>query len=203
MAGVRHRVVVVDDDEHVRLLARTVLEQDGLDVVACASSYEAGLEAAAHTDVAVVDLRLRGRSGAELARELTERGVKVLVYTGARDREALRAALQSGAVGVALKAEPLKELPTAVRAVASGERYTSPALSGLLEKDSEGALTPREREVLFLLATGLNNEQVAEQLGLSSETTRTHLKRAMRKLGATTRVQAVAVAAAQGEIRLP
>ena len=202
--GAPHRgVVVVDDDEHVRLLAKIALEQDGLEVTSCASTYEKGLESASTAEVAVVDLRLRGKSGLELARELTDRGVKVLIYTGARDRESLRAALGSGALGVALKSEPLEELPAAVRAVAAGDGYMSPALSDLLEKDPEGKLTPREREVLFLLATGLNNEEVAEELGLSSETTRTHLKRAMRKLGASTRVHAVAVAVAQGEIRLP
>ena len=201
--GGDHRVVVVDDDEHIRFLAKTALEEDGLDVVGCASSYETGLAMAARVEVAVVDLRLRGKSGIELARDLTQRGVKVLIYTGARDRESLSAALRSGAVGVARKTEPLAELPAAVRAAAAGEQYMAPALSVLLEKDSGGVLTPREREVLFLLATGLNNEAVAEHLGLSSETTRTHLKRAMRKLGTTTRVHAVAVAVAQGEIRLP
>lgn len=203
MGGTPPTVAVVDDDEHVRFLAKTVLERDGLTVQDCASNYEGGLEKGSMADVAVVDLRLRGRSGVELARELTERGVRVLIYTGARDRESLQAALQSGALGVALKSEPINELPAAVRAVAAGERYMSPAMSTLVEKDFAGALTPREREVLFLLATGLTNEEVAEQLGLSAETTRTHLKRAMRKLGANTRVHAVAVAVSQGEIKLP
>lgn len=200
----RRGVVVVDTDEHARLLARRTLEEDGLDVIASEASYERGLASAMDAEVAVVDVRLRGHSGVELARELHSRGVRVLIYTGARDRESLLAALTSGATGVALKTEDLAELSEAVRAVAAGEPYVSPAVSELVgDPGPEGILTPREREVLFLLATGLNNEEVAERLGLSSETTRTHLKRAMRKLGAATRVHAVTLAVTQGEIRLP
>lgn len=73
----------------------------------------------------------------------------------------------------------------------------------LLPRDTGGTLTPREREVLFLLATGLTNEQLAAELGLSAETTRTQIRNAMRKLGAHTRVEAVTLAASRGEITLP
>lgn len=196
-------VLLVDDEEGARALASHVLQGEGWDVVAEAGTYEDALASAALADVAVVDLRLGGRSGVELARELTLRGVRVLVYTGARDRESLRAALQSGALGLALKGGPLQELSAAVSAVADGRGYVSPELAPLLVKETKGRLTPREREVLYLLATGLTNEEVAQQLGLSPETTRTQLKTAMRKLGASTRVHAVAIAGASGEISLP
>jgi DNA-binding NarL/FixJ family response regulator len=196
-------VLVVDDENEPRALAKFVLEREGLRVVAATGSYDTAIEAAATADVAVVDLRLGGRSGIELARDLTARGVKVVIYTAARDREALRAALQSGALGLALKGEDLSELPRAVTSVVEGRSYVSPAVAPLLARPREATLTPREREVLFLLATGLTNEQLAAQLGLSPDTTRTQLKTAMRKLGATTRVHAVAIAVAQGEIDLP
>lgn len=195
--------MVVDDDAQLRDLAKLVLERDGWDVVAAADSYEAAVESQATADAAVVALRLGGKSGVELARELTERGVKVLIWTGAKDREAIRAALRSGARGVALKGEPISELAAALRKVAGGGEYIAPGLRSVLATEPGQRLTPRERQVLFLLATGLTNREVAAQLGVSPETTRTQLKTAMRKLDAHTRVQAVAIAVAAGEITLP
>jgi DNA-binding NarL/FixJ family response regulator len=195
--------MVVDDDEQVRLLARLVLEQNGFDVVATAESYDAALERVDGAEVAVVDLRLRGRSGAELARELTALGVRVLIYTGAEDREALRSALRAGATGIALKGDSINGLPAAVAAVAAGEPYIASRLRDLVERADPGRLSPREREVLFLLATGLNNDEVAVELGLSPQTTKTQLKNAMRKLGARSRLEAVTIASAEGEITLP
>jgi DNA-binding NarL/FixJ family response regulator len=197
------RVMVVDDDDRVRRRATRVLSDDGIEVAAAVDSYYSALAAADRADVAVADLRLGGKSGIELTREMTLRGVAVLVYTDARDRESLSAALQAGALGIALKDEPLEELPKAVRRVADGQGHLAAGLRGRLDRQSGGRLTPREREILFLLATGLTNEQVAQQLGLSPETTRTHMKSARRKLGAHTRVHAVVLAAAEGEITLP
>ena len=196
------RVLVVDDDEQLRLLTCLVLERAGFEVTT-AESYDAAVERVGTASVAVVDLRLRGRSGVGLTRHLTSRGVRVLIFTGAEDREALRAALRAGALGVALKTDSIDELPTAVETVATGEEYITPRLEGMLRRSDEGRLSPREREVLFLLATGLSNEEVAVELGLSPQTTKTQLKTAMRKLGARSRVEAVTLASAEGEITLP
>lgn len=202
----RARVLVVDDDAQLRALQREVLEHDGFEVAACAEGYDSAVEAACANpppDVAVVDLRLGGKSGIELTRVLTERGIPVLVHTGAEDREALRAALQAGAAGLVSKGDPVIELPDAVLRVVAGERVVARRLSDVMRPATGERLSPREREVLFLLATGLTNEELAAQLGLSAETTRTQIRNSMRKLGARTRVEAVALATSRGEITLP
>jgi DNA-binding CsgD family transcriptional regulator len=87
--------------------------------------------------------------------------------------------------------------------VAGGSPYVTSRLHDLMAPAKGGALSPREREVLFLLATGHGNDAIAEELGLSPQTVKTQLKVAMRKLGARTRVEAVALASAAGEITLP
>ncbi|MEA2386446.1 MAG: hypothetical protein QOJ22_620 [Thermoleophilaceae bacterium] len=195
--------MVVEDDEQLRTLICLVLERADFEVVATVESHDEALARADGVDVAVVDLRLGGRSGIEVTRALTAKGIRVLIHTGAQDREALRAALNAGACGLAFKGDPIDGLPAALLRVASGHTYISPRLRNLLERTGPGRLSPREREVLFLLATGLSNDEVAAQLGLSSQTTKTQLKTAMRKLGARSRVEAVTLASAEGEIRLP
>jgi DNA-binding NarL/FixJ family response regulator len=195
--------MVVEDDDQLRSLTTAVLSADGLDVVASVESHEEAMRSAAGVDIGVVDLRLRGKSGIEVTRELTGRGVKVLIFTGAEDRESLRAALHAGAFGAVLKGGPVDELPRAVRAVAGGSPYVTSRLHDLMAPAKDGTLSPREREVLFLLATGHGNDAIAEELGLSPQTVKTQLKVAMRKLGARTRVEAVALASAAGEITLP
>jgi DNA-binding NarL/FixJ family response regulator len=199
-------VLVVDDDAELLAAQRELLELAGFEVVACVDGYDRAVDAAESDpppDVAVVDLRLGGKSGIEVTRVLTERGIRVLIHTGAEDREALRAALQAGASGLVSKGDPIVELPDAVSRVAAGESVMARRLSDVMRPVTGQTLSPREREVLFLLATGLTNEELATQLGLSAETTRTQIRNSMRKLGARTRVEAVALAVSRGEITLP
>jgi DNA-binding NarL/FixJ family response regulator len=97
------------------------------------------------------------------------------------------------------------ELVGAIRAVAAGRRYLDPRLQSYVRgdwKEEPPVLTPREREILTLLAEGLSGEQTAQKLYLSSETVRTHVRNATSKLGASTRVHAVALAMQRGEIGL-
>jgi DNA-binding NarL/FixJ family response regulator len=128
----------------------------------------------------------------------------VLLYTGIGDQDTLVRALDCGARGFALKAGSPEELMAALRAVAEGSGYVDERLRSLLlarfTTERIGILSPREREVLDLLAKGLNGEEVAVQLVLSPETVRTHVRNAMEKLEANTRVHAVAIALRQGEI---
>jgi DNA-binding NarL/FixJ family response regulator len=192
--------MLVDDNPELRSLVTAVLERAGYEIAAAVDSYDSAVAVEREVVVAVVDIRLGGKSGIDLTRELSARGVRVLIYTGARDRESLRAALQAGAAGLVWKGDPIGELAEAVAKVAGGEGYIAPRLRARLASPPRARLSPREREVLFLLATGLTNEELAAQLGLSPETTRTQIRSAMRKLGARTRPHAVAIAASQGEI---
>jgi DNA-binding NarL/FixJ family response regulator len=138
-------------------------------------------------------------SGIEVARRLrdTRDDTPVLVYSGYGDRALLLEALDVGVRGFVLKEAPLEDVLRAVEAVADGGTYVDPVLAGALAS-SIGArspeLTARERDVLRLLADGLSNEEIGRQLFISAETVRTHLRKAMDKLGAETRTQAVAQA---------
>ena len=157
-------------------------------------------------DVAVVDINLPDGSGIDLCRSVLadDPDLGVLLYTGVEDRETLGEALDCGARGFALKAGAPEELLAAIRAVAAGQSYVDQRLRPLLlarfTTEKIGVLSPREREVLDLLSKGLNGEEVAVRLTLSPETVRTHVRNAMNKLEAQTRVHAVAIALRQGEI---
>ena len=156
-------------------------------------------------DIALVDLGLPGRSGAELTRSLLESDpdLRIVLYTGAADERELLEGLDAGAAGFALKSGDPEELEQAILTVAGGDDYLDPRLTPLISRGANGngqLLSPREREVLELLCQGLSGEQAAKRLFLSSETVRTHVRNAMSKLGAATRVHAVALALQRGEI---
>jgi DNA-binding NarL/FixJ family response regulator len=201
-------VVIIEDHLAVRRGLELLLEDGGISVIGTADDAEDGQRVVAESkpDVAIVDIGLPGSSGLELTRKLLtdHPDVRVLIYTGLEDPGVLARALDSGAPGVALKAAPAEELIDAIRAVARGETHVDERLQPLIAEryrgERVGLLSPREREVLDLLAQGLNGEEVAARLILSPETVRTHVRNAMDKLEANTRVHAVAIALRQGEI---
>jgi DNA-binding NarL/FixJ family response regulator len=161
--------------------------------------------------VALVDIRLGAEDddGIQLTRRALELEPdrRIVLYTGAPDEELLFAGLDSGAQGYALKDGTPSELMEAIRCVAAGGSYVDPRLRpALLSRrvtQRVSALSPREREIMDLLAQGLTGEAVAERLVLSSETVKTHIRNAMAKLEATTRVHAIAIALREGFISPP
>lgn len=201
-------VVVVEDHGALVRGLQVLLRAAGLKVIGAAPDEEEGLAMVRRLepDVAIVDIGLASGNGIQLTRRLLAedptRGV--LLYTGLGDEEVLREGLDCGARGFALKAGSAEELMQAVRRVAEGQTYVDPRLRPLLlsrtTTERIAVLTPREREVLDLLAQGLNGTQVAERLFISPATVRTHVENAMEKLEARTRVHAVALALRQGEI---
>lgn len=179
-----------------------LLEARGCRVVGAEGHPDAAyyLILGAPPDVVIMDIRLPRESGARLTsrilRALPDQGV--LLYTGLDDREDLAEALETGARGFALKAGSPAELVDAVKIVAAGGEYMDPRLAPLLLSrsvtDRVRLLSGREREVLALLSDGLTGEQIADRLFISTETVRTHVRNAMGKLDAHTRVHAVALA---------
>jgi DNA-binding NarL/FixJ family response regulator len=176
------------------------LVQSGIEVVGRAVDGE---EALAHIerlrpDIALVDVRMPRLSGIELTRRARSStpGTAVLLYTGYGDRALLSEGLDAGVAGFVLKEAPIDDLLRAIRAVAGGGTYVDPVLAGTLAGSPTGAkrpeLTVRERDILRLLADGLSNEEIGNALFISPETVRTHVRKAMAKLGADTRTQAVA-----------
>ena len=201
-------VVIVDDHLALRRGLELLLRPEGHHVVGVAGDADEalGLIGRRRPDVAVVDLELPGRSGAELTTALLERDgdLRVLLYTGVVNVDTLAVAMECGATGFALKSGEPTELLAAIVAVAAGEGFVDPRLRRVLlareTTDRVSVLSDREREVLDLLASGLTGEEAAVRLFLSPETIRSHIRNAMAKLDAQTRGHAIAIALRQGDI---
>jgi DNA-binding NarL/FixJ family response regulator len=159
-------------------------------------------------DVAIIDIRLPDGSGIELARHLLAEhpSLGVMLYTGDADAELLYSGLDSGARGYALKAGSMDELVGAIHTIASGGSYVDPRLDRILLSPRATAqvpqLSPREREIMHLMAEGGTAEAIGTALGVSVETVRTHVRNVIRKLQARNRVHAIALALERGEIAL-
>jgi DNA-binding NarL/FixJ family response regulator len=203
-------LVLVEDHLALREGLELLLTREGCKVVGSVGDPQEAAEIIAEStpDVAIIDIRLPGESGIGLTRRLLRDrpDLGVVLYTGHSDVQLLYEGLDSGARGYALKDGPPEELLEAIRSIAAGGTYVDPRLRPALL--SRGAtrrvphLSPREREILDLLAQGLTGERIATQLFLSPETVRTHVRNAMEKLEANTRVHAIAIALRQGEIAL-
>jgi DNA-binding NarL/FixJ family response regulator len=150
--------------------------------------------------VALVDVRMPGLSGLDLVRRAAKAKLptRIILYTGYGDRALLTEAIDAGASGFLMKEAPLVDLVRAIEIVAGGGTYVDPVLAGVFAVSQANGNTPeltqREREVLRLLADGFANEEIGRQLFISPETVRTHIRKAMTKLDAETRTQAVAKA---------
>ncbi|MDQ2630059.1 MAG: response regulator transcription factor, partial [Actinomycetota bacterium] len=176
------------------------------EVRGCATTAARGEEVIAqrHPDVAVVAVDLPDERGTELVRRLSERppSPKFVIYTGLDDPDLLEAAYRSGARGLVAKPSGLSVLVDALREVWRGGRYFDRSFAGKQTGSaSRKALSRREAEILTMLAKGLTGEEIARRLVLSPETVRTHVRNAMEKLDARTRVQAVVKALDREEIR--
>ncbi|HEX3807419.1 MAG TPA: response regulator transcription factor [Gaiellaceae bacterium] len=192
--------VIADDHPAVLEAVAEFLAHSGVEVVGRASDGEEALERIEQRRprVALVDVRMPKLGGIELARRAKRAAPEtaILLYTGYGDRALLTEALDAGVAGFVLKEAPMDDLLRAVRDVAAGTTYVDPVLAGTLAASSLGSelpqLTQRERDVLRLLADGHSNEEIGKRLFISAETVRTHVRKAMDKLDADTRTQAVA-----------
>jgi DNA-binding NarL/FixJ family response regulator len=197
--------LVVDDHPVVRQGIRALLEQ-GFDEVELldAPNAETALEAAGDLkpDVVLIDPRKSPADTEATLLELAKRlNSPVVVFTADGGARQLSEALKAGVKGYVRKDSPVDDLLRAIRAARSGEFYIDPALSStIVLEEGERTLTARQREILQMLADGMQTDAVAKQLGLSTETVRTHTKRILAKLDADTRTQAVAIGIRNGMI---
>ena len=204
-------LVVIEDHAALREGLVLLLRGRGCEVLGATASQRDGLELIARhrPDVALVDIRLSDGDGIALTRRAlaADPGQRVVLYTGLTDTELLFDGLDSGARGYALKDGTPDDLLEVLRIVAGGGTYVDPRLRpALLSRSATQrlpALSPREREVLDLLSRGMTGEAVAEHLVLSGETVKTHVRNAMNKLEAATRVHAIAIALREGYIEGP
>ncbi|WP_210593423.1 response regulator transcription factor [Streptomyces sp. GESEQ-35] len=198
------RLLLCDDHAVVRAGLRALLSSaDGVEVVGEAGSGEEALAVAAHVhpDVVLMDLQLGGgMDGVTATRHLTsgeKAGPRVLVLTMFDTDADISRAIEAGATGYLLKAEPPDELFAAIRNAAAGRTALSaPVADRLLAqlRSPRPALSDREHEILAQLAHGLGNREIARALFISEATVKTHLGRIYGKLGVETRAGAVAVA---------
>jgi DNA-binding NarL/FixJ family response regulator len=212
------RVLVADDQELVRAGFRLILEAAGLVVVGeAAHGAEAlALAAAEHPDVVLMDIRMPVMDGLEATRRLTAPGPgapKVVILTTFDLDDYVYEALRSGASGFLLKDAPRADLIAAVRVAAAGDALLAPSVTRrLIEAFAArpaatspapsrlASLTPRERDILLLLARGRSNAEIARALVVSEATVKTHVAHLLAKLGLRDRVQAVILAYETGAV---
>ncbi len=210
------RVMLVDDQELVRSGLRRILRRrDGFDIVAeCADGSEIpgtlarlAMDGDAGVDVVLMDLRMRQVDGIAATRQLASDPVAppVLVLTTFDDDEMLSGALRAGAAGFVLKDTPSDDLLRAVRAVAAGDSWLDPSITGRVLATYRAApaavppprldtLTAREVEVLGAIGRGLSNGEIARALNISELTVKSHIGRIFTKLGLRDRAAAVVCA---------
>jgi DNA-binding NarL/FixJ family response regulator len=210
----RIRVMIVDDERLFAELLRVAMRgADDIDVVAVAHDVRSATAALdeARPNVVLADYHLPDGTGADLARAVRASRplTAIVVLTGDPSAFTLADVARSGAAGHLTKERGFSDVVGAVRAAAAGEvLFSSSELQRLLL--SEGgepatateALTPRELEVLYLLATGASTAEAAASLGISTATIRAHVQAVLRKLGAHSRLEAVAEAARLGLVTL-
>ncbi|MBD0281880.1 MAG: response regulator transcription factor [Thermoleophilaceae bacterium] len=197
--------LIVDDHPVVRAGVRAVLEEafSGARIADAGSLEEAGeLAQAEPPDVVVVDPWRTGVDVADVVGRLQrELNAPIVVFTSDGGARLLGEALKAGVKGYVRKDSPSEDLIRAIEAARAGEFYVDPGLSSTIVLDEgDRTLSARQREILQMLADGMQTEAVADQLGLSTETVRTHTKRILAKLGASTRTQAVAIGIRHGLI---
>ena len=209
-------VVLADDQALMRMGFRMVLDaEEGIEVVGEASDGASALAQARalHPDVILMDVRMPGMNGIEATEAITQQcpGTKILILTTFDLDEYAFAGLRAGAAGFLLKDTRPAELAEAIRTVASGEAVVSPRVTRRMlemfasplpqdgaqdaaEDPRIASLTPREREILVLIAQGMSNSEIADQLVVSATTVKTHVGNVLAKLDVRDRVQAVVVA---------
>jgi DNA-binding NarL/FixJ family response regulator len=213
------RVLLADDQRVVREGLGTLLGLlDGIDLVATAADGEEAVALAAEhdPDVVLMDLRMPRCDGIEAIRRLAERGERprAIALTTYADDASVLGALRAGARGYLTKDAGAEEIRAAVEAVARGEAALDPAVQhhvvaalagaragaepAAAEPELPDGLTPREAEVLALIAAGLSNTEIAERLVVSAATVKSHVNHIFAKIGARDRAQAVVYAYANG-----
>jgi DNA-binding NarL/FixJ family response regulator len=213
-------VLLADDQALVRAGFRALLDaQHDLEVIGEAGDGDeaVALSRELRPDVVLMDIRMPNRDGLEATREIVAdpalRGVRVVILTTFELDEYVFEAIRSGAAGFLVKDTRPADLIEAVRVVAGGDALLSPGVTRRLIAEyasraklppASGALselTEREREVMALAAAGLSNDEIAARLVVSPATAKTHVSRAMTKLGVRDRAQLVVVAYESGLVR--
>ncbi|MGB1011025.1 MAG: response regulator [Thiolinea sp.] len=211
------KVLLIDDHTLFRAGLEDLLTRRGIEVVAAVGSGEEGIQKVAELDpeVVLLDMRMPQMGGLMVLRQLRKnhKGLKVVMLTTSTNDTDLLEALRAGARGYLLKDIEPDELVLAIREILAGKTVVAPELSSVLARFVQGddgelhedkmanpfsALTPREYEILTLLAEGQSNKVIARNLGISDGTVKLHVKAILRKLNVSSRITAAVMAVEHG-----
>ena len=208
------RVLIIDDHALFRVGLKGLLEQRNIEVVGAAADGAEGIKLAEqlNPDIILLDLRMPDMTGLEVLPKLREKhpSTPVVILTTSNEEKDLIKALRTGAQGYLLKDMEPDELVGALRDIEKGKNVVAQDLTDALARmvqgetsleDNDGpfsTLTPREHEILCLLAEGQSNKLIARNLGISDGTVKLHVKAILRKLGIHSRVEAAVIAVEQG-----
>ena len=201
------RILLVDDHILMRMgLVTATNGEPDMKVVGEVENGDEALEACRrHTpDVIVLDLRMPKKNGFETIRELREEGItaRVLVFSNYASGDEIDQAFKAGAEGFVVKDMPLERLLEAIRTVHRGEQYLPPEIAARLDQRTMSPLTPRELEVLKLVAKGLSNKEISDALHLVEGTVKLHITNILTKLNVSARTQAILAGVKRGLIEL-
>jgi two-component system, NarL family, nitrate/nitrite response regulator NarL len=208
------RIIIIDDHALFRVGLQGLLEQRGIDIVGAVASGREGLDMIEHTesDIVLLDMRMPDMGGLEVLQQIRQRkpALSVVMLTTSNEEKDLIKSLRLGAQGYLLKDMEPDELVGALRDIEKGKNVVAHDLTDALARmvqgetsieDDDGPfseLTPREMEILCLLAEGQSNKLIARNLGISDGTVKLHVKAILRKLGIHSRVEAAVIAVEQG-----
>ena len=206
------RILLIDDHALFRIGLRELLERRGLDVLDAVGDCEEGIRLVLEKqpDVVLLDMRMPQMTGLEVLQTLREQGqqMPIVILTTSRVENDVIASLQCGAQGYLLKDMEPDELIRSLNEIVAGQTVVASELTMVLAKAVRGGeqvkaesamdqLTPREKEILCLLAEGQSNKVIARNLGISDGTVKLHVKAILRKLGVHSRVEAAVIAVEQ------
>jgi len=213
------RVLLIDDHTLFRVGLEGLLAHRSIDVIASIGDGREGLQCAAdlNPDIVLLDMRMPDINGIDVLKKLRETGFQnpVVMLTTSTDEHDLVESLRNGAQGYLLKDMEPDELVLALRDIVAGKTVVAPDLAPVLAKVVQGdgtlpdeaspfdELTPREGEILSLLAEGQSNKVIARNLGISDGTVKLHVKAILRKLSVHSRVEAAVMAVEHGQRARP
>lgn len=208
------RVIMIDDHALFRVGLQGLLEQRNIEVIAAVADGEEGIRLAEEEkpDVILLDLRMPDNSGLDILSKIREKkiDIPVTILTTSNEEQDLREALKRGAQGYLLKDMEPDELVGALRDIVKGRNVVAQNMTDVLTRMAQGksaetapdspfaSLTPRETEILALLAEGQSNKVIARNLGISDGTVKLHVKAILRKLNIHSRVEAAVIAVEKG-----
>lgn len=208
------RVIMIDDHALFRVGLQGLLEQRNIEVIAAIADGDEGIRLAQEEkpDVILLDLRMPDNSGLDILSKIRKNNIDipVTILTTSNEEEDLREALKRGAQGYLLKDMEPDELVSALRDIVKGKNVVAQNMTDVLTRMAQGKsskkrpdsafadLTPRETEILSLLAEGQSNKVIARNLGISDGTVKLHVKAILRKLKIHSRVEAAVIAVEKG-----